>query len=242
MRKFFISDIHGDYLGLMRLFRKAQVQLGIDQIVFGGDYINRGTDSGEVLRFIKGLKDKYPDTTVVLKGNHEEMVENYRNGNSRMWLSFGGHSVMEELSNLYPMEEELDSLLEWVENLPLYHMDEDFFYVHAGISPFMELDELDSSATLWMEKEELDGYSSTQLLEATGGRCIVHGHTPSEKVEYDGVKIGADLGSNTLEDEYKRALALVDLTNGKYYRYRQKSERITEFRISNWNLRGGHIG
>lgn len=237
MRKFFISDIHGDYLGLMRLFRKAQVQPGIDQLVFGGDYINRGTDSGEVLRFIKRLKDQFPKTTVVLKGNHEEMIENYRSGKSRMWLAFGGHDVMEELSHLYPNEKELDGLLDWVENLPLYYMDEEFFYVHAGISPFMALDELDSSATLWMEKEELDGYAYTQLLQATGGRLIVHGHTPSDEVEFDGVKIGADLGSNTLEEESKRALALVDLTNGDYYRFQQMSEKIAKKKIGNWQMR-----
>ncbi|SYX81996.1 metallophosphoesterase [Paenibacillus alvei] len=58
--KYFISDIHGELNGLEQLLKYTKIDLTKDQLVFGGDYINRGKESGKVLMKIKQLIDTYP--------------------------------------------------------------------------------------------------------------------------------------------------------------------------------------
>ncbi|WP_269432530.1 metallophosphoesterase [Gordoniibacillus kamchatkensis] len=40
----------------------------------GGDMINRGKDSGEVIKSIKLLCEQYPNNVHAVIGNHEEMM------------------------------------------------------------------------------------------------------------------------------------------------------------------------
>lgn len=63
--KYFMSDIHGEFNGLEKLLKYAEIDLTKDQLVFGGDYINRGKESGKVLKKIKQLVDTYPDNVIL---------------------------------------------------------------------------------------------------------------------------------------------------------------------------------
>jgi len=68
-----MSDIHGCARELRA--RLEQITLtGKDTLVFLGDYIDYGPSSGEVLRLIMDLQNKYGNARVIaLKGNHEDM-------------------------------------------------------------------------------------------------------------------------------------------------------------------------
>ena len=69
-----MSDIHGCIEELEK--KMALVDLGGDnRIIFLGDYIDYGRNSGPVLRYINDLQQRYGGEKVtVLKGNHEAML------------------------------------------------------------------------------------------------------------------------------------------------------------------------
>ena len=55
MRKLFMTDIHGEYDGMMRLLERARFEPGADRLVVGGDIVSRGPDSGRALQAVRRL-------------------------------------------------------------------------------------------------------------------------------------------------------------------------------------------
>ena len=67
-----IGDIHGYRDKLCRLLNKVQPGSD-DQVVFLGDYIDRGPQSRQVIEELLSFRRSYPET-VFLRGNHEQML------------------------------------------------------------------------------------------------------------------------------------------------------------------------
>lgn len=67
-----MSDIHG----CLDIFQKNVEQLelsGDNRLILLGDYIDRGPESGQTLRYIYDLQQEHgADKIIVLRGNHEE--------------------------------------------------------------------------------------------------------------------------------------------------------------------------
>jgi len=72
MRLIAVGDIHGHRGKLVDLIGKVQPGPD-DQLVFLGDYIDRGPDSKGVLDYLMKLQEQYPET-VFIRGNHEQMM------------------------------------------------------------------------------------------------------------------------------------------------------------------------
>lgn len=66
-----IGDIHGQLYKLDNLLEKVAPNYR-DQLVFLGDYVDRGPDSCGVIERLIKLKEHYKET-VFLRGNHEQM-------------------------------------------------------------------------------------------------------------------------------------------------------------------------
>lgn len=72
----FIGDIHGCYDTLMEYFKDG---LKDDtEYIFLGDYIDRGTQNVEVLKFLYSIKDK--ENVCLLEGNHERYIKMFGDG------------------------------------------------------------------------------------------------------------------------------------------------------------------
>ncbi len=73
-----VPDIHGQIGNLnailTRILPLRNDSKHFDQVVFLGDYIDRGSDSFEVLETLIALQRCYPQQTIFLRGNHEEMM------------------------------------------------------------------------------------------------------------------------------------------------------------------------
>ena len=69
-----MSDIHGCLEQLKEKMNLVDLD-GNNKLLFLGDYIDYGSESGPVLRFVYDLQKQYgKDKVIVLKGNHEAML------------------------------------------------------------------------------------------------------------------------------------------------------------------------
>lgn len=227
--KYFITDIHGEYHGLELLLEYANINFTLDQLVFGGDYINRGTESASTLKKIKALVEKYPNNVFAVIGNHEEMMRDYYRYGDKMWLSHGGHETLRDFERTFT-QSEMKEHIEWASNLPLVYQDEQFVFTHAGLNPFEPLDH-QSRDIIWMNESDFYGYSTDVLKALTQNRPVIHGHTPVERIYFDGIRLNCDLGSNTYSIVEERGLGLVNLTEMTYLMYKPALKKIEKRKI-----------
>lgn len=90
-----ISDLHGDTKSLFKILDgmgyHAFLSNPRNKMVFLGDYVDRGSDSIGVLYCICYLKHAYPDSTVLMRGNHEAPSE----------FPFSSHDLPYELEDRF---------------------------------------------------------------------------------------------------------------------------------------------
>ncbi len=74
-----ISDLHGDSKSLFRILSeinyKQFLSKELNKLVFLGDYIDRGSDSLSIIYSVCYLKSTYPDSVIMMRGNHEAPAE-----------------------------------------------------------------------------------------------------------------------------------------------------------------------
>lgn len=233
MRKFFVTDIHGDEKGLKLLLKQAGVDLNVDQLVIGGDMINRGNNSGGVVKLIRQLAEQFPERVHALMGNHEEMMGDYLKHGDRLWLSHGGQETLESFDAHWADETIRRGHMEWAYSLPVYFEDDEFVYTHAGLDTRQPLEQQNRDI-LWMNECDFYQVPRSELLAFTGGKPVIHGHTPVERICYDGARMNCDMGSNTYSIPGERALGIVNLSEMTYLVYKQASKKLEQRRISRY--------
>jgi protein phosphatase len=74
-----IGDIHGDLKSFFKVLHDINFEEFLadpnNKMIFLGDYIDRGSNSIEVLYSICYLKHKYPNSIILMRGNHEAPIE-----------------------------------------------------------------------------------------------------------------------------------------------------------------------
>lgn len=186
-----VGDIHGCYAKLVDLMEKV-APAAEDRLVFLGDYIDRGSESRQVIEYLLDLKKRLP-RTVCLRGNHEQMLLEALTGEIEavgLFLFNGGTATVTSYGG------DLDRLpaehLDFLRALPLYHEEDEFIFVHAGLRPGVALEEQDPQDLLWIRREFLDS-------DYDWGKTVVHGHTPRPGVEFRENRIGIDTGAFFVE-------------------------------------------
>lgn len=118
-----IGDIQGCFDDLQRLLTEIKFNKKKDQLWFVGDLVNRGPKSLETLRFIKSLGE----SAVCVLGNHDLHL---------LALAYG-LSPYRAKDTLKPIlkAKDRDELLDWLRNRPLFHYNDDFCLLHAGLPP-----------------------------------------------------------------------------------------------------------
>ena len=157
-----VGDIHGQSAMLDRALELIEADGGPDaQIVFVGDYTDRGQDSIGVLdRLIEGQANGRP--WITLKGNHDRMFEWFMQDTPRHdphmlvgyhWFHerIGGIETMASygvflpdrirLEDLHAMAKDLvpQEHVDFLRNLRLSYQTDELFFVHAGIRPGVAL-------------------------------------------------------------------------------------------------------
>jgi hypothetical protein len=74
-----IGDLHGDLQTLQCILQEIDYECFLsnynNKLIFLGDYVDRGSDSIGVLHTICYLKQKYPNSIILMRGNHEARAE-----------------------------------------------------------------------------------------------------------------------------------------------------------------------
>jgi serine/threonine protein phosphatase 1 len=199
---FAIGDIHGSIDRLQDLMQKIPIDFANDTLLFIGDYIDRGPGSVEVVEYLMDLKKRVPEI-ILLKGNHEDMLEKYLDGTDRFtYLLNGGQNTLDsylsktQRSDSFPIPAEH---IDFFKSLRLYYETEAYIFVHAGLRPKIPLASQKTEDLLWIRDKFI--YSKYNF-----GKPVVFGHTPLEKPLVEPNKIGIDTGA-----VYGNALTCVQL-------------------------------
>jgi serine/threonine protein phosphatase 1 len=188
MRTFVVGDIHGRCAQLLNLLDMLPRDPETDTLVLLGDLIDRGADAPGCVSHAMKLCQENPERVICLRGNHEQMLMDFLDGNSNMWLTpvVGGERTFEQYTGQpirVDSEKDLDDMREvfaqsfpaeqlaFLEELPFYYEDEFAIYVHAGLDEGKHPSESSPVALLWMR--DMDFYKNYR------GKPCVFGHTPT---------------------------------------------------------------
>jgi serine/threonine protein phosphatase 1 len=208
LRIYAFGDIHGRLDLLDELLSRAAHDIAARPVprplfVFLGDYIDRGPQSRETIDRL--IAHGRTNQCVFLKGNHEQVAIRCLSDRSLFdqWMRFGGVDTLVSYGVFPkpPLDEQQIVRLQaaFHDALPQTHFRffrdlqtsfacGDFFFVHAGVKPRVDLSRQKESDLLWIRDEFL---SSNEDF----GKIIIHGHTPSSEVEVAPNRINIDTGA-----------------------------------------------
>jgi len=180
-----IGDIHGCLRQLETLLTQVE-PTDADQVIFLGDYVDRGPDSAGVIDYLIKFGSTFP-STVFLRGNHEQMFTDYIAGkDSACFLVNGGLKTLSSYhdNGLWPIPQ---AHRDFLASLVNYYQTNDYIFVHAGLRPGLALADQDEMDLLWIRQEFLSS-------DYDWGKTVVYGHTPLEKPNVTGTRLGLDTG------------------------------------------------
>ena len=74
-----VADLHGDLRSIQRILKEVDYENFLsnhnNKLIFLGDYVDRGNHSIGVLYTVCYLKWKYPNSVILMRGNHEAHME-----------------------------------------------------------------------------------------------------------------------------------------------------------------------
>jgi serine/threonine protein phosphatase 1 len=212
MRTFAIGDIHGCATGLSSLLDAVNPAKD-DQIVFLGDYIDRGPSSKEVIQTLIDIHSRC--RSVFLRGNHEVMLLDGRDDSvkAHMWQSAGGLETLlsygAHLSENWPQAIPASHWSFFERTIP-YFETETHIFVHACLDPTLALAEQPDFLLYWEYLERMKPHQS--------GKRVICGHTPqlSTKPKDIGYAVCIDTGA-----VFGGWLTCLDTGSGKYWQANQ---------------------
>ena len=198
-----IGDLHGRADLLHALLDK----ITSEQLVFVGDYIDRGDDSAGVLETLYELQSSTGGRIVCLRGNHEDMALKFldaprtagarwlRNGGLQTLASYGIGQITEladegELAAIRDALERAmgEKLIGWLRSLPLQWKSGNVAVVHAAADPDLPMDAQENRTLLW-------GHRSFRQRRRNDGIWVAHGHTIVDEASAEDGRIAVDTGA-----------------------------------------------
>ncbi|WP_340818172.1 metallophosphoesterase family protein [Methanolobus sp. WCC4] len=143
-----IGDIHGNIKALEFILRMYQ-EMGCEDVIFLGDYVDRGQDSVAVLCRLLELKLKNERNIILLKGNHETQEMNSIYG---LYDEIQDHDLFLFANSIF-QEMPVAALL-----------NNTIFCVHGGIPGVVDIKEMtkeNSFPYLWNDPSNLPGMTAS---------------------------------------------------------------------------------
>src|SRR4029079_8820298 len=175
MKTFVVGEIHGRCAQLLNLLDMLPRDPATDTLIFLGDLIDRGADAPGCVDHIRKMCSENPERVICLRGNHEQMLMDFLDGISNIWLTPvpGGERAFQQYTGRVvrvDSEKDLEDLrrafedslpsehLEFIQGTRFYHEDEYAIYVHAGLDEGKHPSESSEMSLLWMR--DVDFYKN----------------------------------------------------------------------------------
>ena len=174
MKKYAISDIHGCAKTFKALIEQINLSKG-DELYILGDYFHRGPDVKGVIDYIWQLQEE-GFFVKCLMGNHEVLfVQALLEGpgshysDDRETLDSFGVKGIHDIPKKYRS---------WIKELFIFTEVDEYILVHAGLNFNANEIMSDIDSMIWIR-----GWYDDIDKDWLNGRIIVHGHTPTTKLE-----------------------------------------------------------
>ncbi len=188
MKTFVVGDVHGRCAQMRNLLDMLPRDEDVDTLVFLGDLIDRGPDGPGCVDFVMQLQMKNPKHVKCLRGNHEQMLLDFIDGTSGIWITpvTGGERTFEQYTGqpvVAHSEAEIDELrrlveqsmppehLQFMKLMPFFYEDDYAIYVHAGLEKGKHPRDSAPQSLLWMRDME--------FYKNYAGKPCLFGHTPT---------------------------------------------------------------
>ena len=206
-----IGDIHGQLEELERVLSLIEKDGGPEaEIVFVGDYVDRGPESrGVVELLMKAQSEGRPWR--MIRGNHDRYLTRFldnatvydpatsaglfwfnpRLGGDKTLASYGVRAVDGE--PVAPVHAEAVAAVpqahrDFLAGLPLTFRKDGLLFVHAGLRPGVPISDQAEDDLVWIRKEFLE-------YKGSFGPLVVHGHTALDHPEHAGNRVNLDGGA-----------------------------------------------
>jgi len=210
-RLFAVGDIHGCFNSFKKLIEREIQLTKSDKVVLLGDYIDRGSQSKEVIDYILDLKEKGIDI-ISLRGNHEQMLLDAFNEKELVsrWMLNGGNETLKSFG-IGSIKQLGTNYIDFFGSLQFFFEFEDYLFVHAGFNDEIENPFDDTYHMIWKCREK---YIHSLLKDKT----IVHGHCV--------------IPSNTCDDRIKDNYPVINLDTGCVYADHSSYGRLTALELT----------
>ena len=203
-RSFIIGDIHGCRNLLEEMLRIIPWNPEEDNLIFIGDYIDRGDDSKGVVDILINLMKMSPNVQCLM-GNHESLFLDYISGRDKKTFLYNGGI---ETLNSYKVNGNIkipQEHISFFENLKTLIELDNYYVVHAGLMPGVDIENQTVQDKLWIREKFI--FSDYDF-----GKKIIFGHTPYLSPYMTHNKIGLDTGA-----VFGNKLTCIELPGEKYY-------------------------
>lgn len=204
LRLYAIGDIHGCLDQLNELLDAIDLDwktFPAEQmnIIFLGDYVDRGPENRGVLDRLISLRNQRDDC-VFLLGNHDERMIKFIEDPVLVWddmMKWGGVQTLASYGVVAKPGESEASIssrfatavpevhLNFLKSLKYRHSEGDYFFCHAGVRPGVALQEQSNHDLIWIRTDFL-------MHEGEFEKIVVHGHTPQREPEVKPNRINVD--------------------------------------------------
>lgn len=176
MNTWAIGDVHGCYDQMRALLKKIPDD---DQVIFLGDYVDRGPKILEVLHFIRDNRNN--PRYLFLMGNHEQMM-----------IEDSPATCYDRLTSEAIGKDDWKFWQDFLRKLPDRHETDTNYFVHGGLREdpkTVPLNEHRQSDILWTRPD----YESSGHMDY--GKYLIHGHTPLKQPYIGSNRANIDTGA-----------------------------------------------
>ena len=207
-RVFIVGDVHGCLGMLKKLMEKLPWRPDADRLILLGDYVDRGEDSCGVIEYILEISRRAARVDCLM-GNHERILLDFVEGKdvSTFFLNGGTSTLNSYRVSRHGYENALipDEHIGFLRSLKLWVELDDYYVVHAGLRPGVELEEQSQEDLLWIRDSFI--FSNYPFRKK-----VIFGHTPFSRPLVMENKIGLDTGA-----VYGNKLTCLELPSLKFH-------------------------
>lgn len=178
MRKFFITDLHGDFQAYKNCLESVQFDYKVDKLVCGGDIVDGSDGADNIIEDMLSIEN-----FVLLKSNHDDEAIKHCFGvgiddaKRRAWLGrMSAKSTYETYRN--KSSELIQKHLNFLKKSKYYYIDNSNLFVHAGLRLDGDLEQSTLDDFIWSFKfTEAANFSKSKIKFPNGINNIYIGHS-----------------------------------------------------------------